>query len=77
MDPLDHIADAIVEEQHAGPARVFSGRGDVEVEVEIPNTGWGLPSGVHDRIRELDAKIDDFSHIDPHNGTIRIYLVPE
>jgi len=74
-DTLDRIAEIVNESEYAVNVKPYHGRGDVEVYVKLPNPSWGLPADLHNRIRESEGHVDDFSHVN-ENGSIRLYLKP-
>lgn len=73
---LDDIASKLVEIEEVNEVKVYAGRGDIEVKLDIPNTSWGLPNAVQNQLRQMDAHIDDFSHMDIADASVRLYVVP-
>jgi hypothetical protein len=72
---LDGIAERLNEESRVIDTQVYYARGDVEVDVQLPNPTWGLPASVHDALRGCDGHIDDFSHVDQEY--VRLYIKPD
>jgi hypothetical protein len=72
---LDGIAEELSEETRVIETQVYYARGDVEVDVNLPNPMWGLPASVHDALRGCGGHIDDFSHVDKEY--IRLYIKPD
>lgn len=77
----DYTADDLAECEYVREARHYDARGDIEVRVSAPNPGWGLPSELHERIRQTDWYIDDLSHVHEYDDgsgfKLRLYLQPE
>jgi len=75
---LQQIADKLYEHELVHESTAYTARGDIELEVLIPNPAWGLPTELHDAIRAQPVHIDDFSHINRHPDgcKLRLYLCP-